>query len=1358
MTWNPPLPPTATSQQQRLPSALEDGAFLPDEMSFETLLVLACDIATQLAFDDGNTPQGNWQRLFAKSEITGIAIILSFDTAREQSRFRQAQSRGMTHMLTYLLSLYVNLDRWYRTFIPVQTTSADHVKLTIQTVLKTQLVQPFQYVVTLAQALDSYRPSLLAEPALKTLDPLWGIHYDNGQFITSKQQQWQQQPLPGIPMLEAQLQICFSAAINAVSQLQADGRRQMQQALTHADHAPEVALYLSFLRLFARAQTRLNRFTERHLDFYYRQVLRQQPQPLMADTVFLKLTSGDGVSTPLSLERGTLFCAGQDARLRDILYHSEQPLQVSDAEVKQVHSLLLKRDPLMSPERELDFITAIHSDSLWPWRSDQPRSRTLLTLFGETPALQRHPSPSAPGIAIIDPVLYLPEGRRRISLTVNLDEAERPLLSQQLYLLRDAPYPAILRNRLIPLLLTLAKTLTPLLPDDDAPAVIDALVDALTPHQLQALQHSRDGDAIGLLYKYFLLGVLRQTRDPACGCRVLGHLFSRQTLSRTDWLNDDEQQLILDKSRQWLPDDRQSSLEALLNGNRQVNFYRLYSDLFTLRLSTESGWQTVDAYRLHPLSADDDGPYGFRLTFTLSPGFEAVIPCDPAIHGDRWHYRAPALQLEMKPETPFFPYSVFRDFVPGPLILTTRVSGVQTFQIDTCDGQVDINKTFYPFGAQPTGQPALTLTSYELAQKSIQDMTLTIDWANLPGGSDGFRQHYRGYPGDYTNRRFRAQLAVLREGEWKAVGGPFALFASEPGSDRLHASIQIQADLKQDFQPVRPVADADAFRFDHASRNGLIRLSLCEPEQGFGHHQYATLLSQTLMHNARRRKPLPLPNPPYTPAVNRLTLGYRACARIHPGHSGHEKTSDSHLLHLHPFGHEVIYPTDENHGETHPVAFFPRYDNDGNLFIGLQASSLGGILNLFFQLDDHAAPTAIHHRQAFQWRYLVDNDWHALPPHQVIADTTHGFITSGIVTLDIPPDINDRHTVMPDQLYWLRVSTQQGIGEYASCLHVATHVVQAVRQWPDGQEPDDEPVPPSAAASWRVHNPPAGLGAISLMMPSVGGAPQESPRQFRQRLSEQLRHKGRALTSWDYERLVLQHFPEIEQVRCFSHTRFGVPGHHPGQVLLLVRQHHPACRHQPCEPLHTSAALLHQIQTWLQTIAPPGAAITVRSPVYEKVQVRCHVAFQPGHHPGQALRALNQDISAYLCPWREASLNQGFGSGMAQQQIEAFIAHLDYVRFVTGFSLIILRQVGLGQSDGQTPRWQLADSAAPHDQTGDLTGNTPRLAELTPRDPWNIILPVEQHDLRLSPDLRLQAPESIGIGDLIIGDSFITVR
>ncbi|UUE09311.1 baseplate J/gp47 family protein [Dickeya zeae] len=1372
--WSPPLPPAGTSQHQRLPPALEDGAFLADEMSFETLLVLASDIAAQLSFDAGDTsPPGNWQALFAKSEVTGMAIMLSFDTTLEQNRFRQAQSRGLDQTLAYLIALYGNLDRWYRAFIPVQTLSADHIKLTIQTVLKTQLVRPFQYVVILAQALEDYRQSLLADDSLTALDPLWGIGYDNGRFVASEQHPLLQQQLPGIAILEEQLQLCFSAAINAVSQLQAECRRHLQQALSHADHAPEVALYLTFLRLFARAQARLNRFTARHLDFYYRQVLRQQPQPLNADAVFLKLTLEHPATPAVSLARGTAFSHGQDDRLRDLLYHSEHPVLVTDAEVKQVHSLLLRRDPLMSPERELDFVTAIHSDSLWPWHDDQPRSRTLLTLFGETPALQRHPSPCAPGIAIIDPVLYLPEGRRRVSLTITLHEAQHSLLAQQLYLLRDTPYPALLRNRLTTLLLTLARAMTPLLPDESAPATIHSLVEALSSRQLQALQQGSDDHIISRLYQYLLLGVLRQTDDPACYRRALGHLFSRQCLSLTDWLNDDDRQWIVARSRQLLPADSQLPLAALLNGNRQATFYRLCSELFSLRISTDSGWQPITTYRIHPLRAGDDGPYGFRLTFTLPPGFGAVIPCDPAIHGERWCYHAPALQVTMKPETPFFPYSVFRHFVLGPLTLNTEVSGVQAIQVYTPEGQADASKVFYPFGAQPVSQSSLTIACYELAQKQVQDITLTIDWANLPGGSDGFRQHYQAYPGDYATTRFNAQLSVLREGEWKVVSHDIALFDCEAGSDRLRPDRQIHASLKQAFQPSRHAVDTDTFRFDSTSRNGLIRLSLCEPEHAFGHQQYASLLSQTLIHNAKHRTPLPLPNPPYTPAINRLTLGYRACSRLTPGTPGHTPLPDSHLLHLHPFGYEVLFGYEElsddnvrspmrNTDEaTRSVTFFPRYEDDGNLFIGLQASSPGGMLNLFFHLDDQATPTAIRHRQAFQWRYLVDNDWRILPPHQVIADTTCGFITSGIITLEIPTEINDRHTVMPDKLYWLQVSTRQGIGEYANCLHVATHVVQARRQWTPEQEDHNAPQPPTAGsgAGWQVLSPPPGLGGVSLMLPVQGEAPHESLRQFHQRVSEQLRHKGRALTGWDYERLVLQQFADIEQVRCFPHTRFGVPGHHPGHVLLLVRQRHPACQHHPCDARHTSAALLHRIQSWLQTVAPPGANIAVHSPVYDRVQVRCSVAFQPGQHPGQALRALNRDICAYLCPWREDSVSQGFGSHVALHQIESFIAHLDYVRFVTAFSLVILRQDTRDECDDPTTGWWLSDSAAPsHDNTRDPAANTPNLTGLSPRYPWNIILPVEQHALRLSTDLRPLAPEKIGIGDLVIGDSFITVR
>ncbi|SLM64548.1 MULTISPECIES: baseplate J/gp47 family protein [Dickeya] len=1381
-THTPP-PPPATSQHQRLPAALAESRFQVDELSFETLLVLARDIATGITFDDGSpTPAGNWRALFDNSDVTAMAELLSFDSPREQSRFRHARSRGLSALLAYLLPLYLRIDNSYRTLTPGHSPGADHLSLMMQTVIGATLTRPFQLLVMLAQALSASQPSLLAQPALHQLDPLWGIRYQPPHFHASAYPVLSAAQLPALSILDEQLQWCFSCALNAIVQWQRDCRRALDTALAHDGHAPQMALYLSFLRQLGRAQARLNRFTERHLDFYYRDVLQQQPAPGPADAVFLKLSLDARQSEPVLLPSGCAFSGGQDAHLRDIRYDSDQLLWVSDVTVTEVYSLLLKRDPLMSPERELGFVTAIHSDSLWPWQADKPRTRTLLALFGETPGLHRHPQARAPGIAILDPVLYLPQGRRQVSLTLNLHEAERPALAQQVALLRDAP-PYLLPHRLKAALTLLAQAMPALLPATDAPAAIKQLVDALTPGQRHALRKGSEPDVITLLYKYFLLGLLPQARDTAHCCRLLGQLFSRQLLSATPFLDDDDRARILSQTRQHLPASSQAVLAEWLTYRADTGFYRLCDGLFRVRLSSETGWQTVDSYRLHPLSADDDGPYGLRLSFTLSPGFAAIIPCEPSLHGDIWPAGCAAIRLEMQPDTPFFPYSLLHDWVLGSVVIDTQVEGVTTMEVYNPDGQADASKTFYPFGAQPACHSALTIASYELAQKPLQEVTLTIDWANLPGDNDGFSRHYQRYPGDYRNQAFRAQLAVLRDGEWKNVGQRMPLFGCDATSQRLLTGVQIHADVQHDFQPVRPQASGDDFQHDPTRRNGLLRLTLCEPEQAFGHRRYSTLISETLMHNSpsrgwlRRRLPLPAPNPPYTPAIQRLTLGYRARSRLQPGLAMPARTPDSHIVHLHPFGYEYRAPENESLHPRHPVTgydctLFPRYDHDGNLFIGLQGGAPGGMLNLFFQLDDRAACDRVGPAAVFHWHYLVDNRWQALSAAQVIADTTEGFTVSGIITLDVPADINTSHTLMPDGRYWLRVSTDDDIGQYANCLHVTPHVVRVTRQWPTPEDaPDTADGNTTAGAAhrddtqtragdtliWRAISPPAGLGPIVQLLPRHPARPRESTAGFRARVSEQLRHKGRALTGWDYERLVLQHFPDIEQVRCFAHTRFGVPGHHPGQVLLLVYPHHHACQHQPCQPLPVSAARLAQIQRHLQALAPPRAVIDVRAPHYEKVQIRCTVTFEPGQHTGLALRRLNQDINTYLCPWREESVNRGFGHTVALRQIEAFIAHREYVRFVTGFSLFTLSCQP--NTDDTPPYWQLFDSASMPDerQIGDPAVNSTLSTGLTPRYRWNIILPAEQHDLRVSTDLTSHPARQTGIGDLTLGESFITV-
>ena len=75
--------------------------------------------------------------------------------------------------------------------------------------------------------------------------------------------------------------------------------------------------------------------------------------------------------------------------------------------------------------------------------------------------------------------------------------------------------------------------------------------------------------------------------------------------------------------------------------------------------------------------------------------------------------------------------------------------------------------------------------------------------------------------------------------------------------------------------------------------------------------------------------------------------------------------------------------------------------------------------------------------------------------------------------------------------------------------------------------------------------------AIQQPFASFGGSPGETDQAFYVRQSERLRHKNRCLSSWDYERLILENFPNVQRVKCIPHAREGcwlAPGH----VLLVV--------------------------------------------------------------------------------------------------------------------------------------------------------------------------------------------------------------
>ncbi|MCP4996285.1 MAG: hypothetical protein GY934_21300 [Gammaproteobacteria bacterium] len=105
---------------------------------------------------------------------------------------------------------------------------------------------------------------------------------------------------------------------------------------------PHLALLLTFLQLLRHAQDQMNGLTRRHLDFYYRQVLRLTRRSAIPDQVNILIKLAAGVDR-VEMPAGTLLTAGKDALGRDRVYRTDRDIVANRTRVARLSSLYARK-------------------------------------------------------------------------------------------------------------------------------------------------------------------------------------------------------------------------------------------------------------------------------------------------------------------------------------------------------------------------------------------------------------------------------------------------------------------------------------------------------------------------------------------------------------------------------------------------------------------------------------------------------------------------------------------------------------------------------------------------------------------------------------------------------------------------------------------------------------------------------------------------------------------------------------------------------------------------------------------------------------------------------------------------------
>lgn len=1245
-----------SGQRERMPTAFRPGHFEVDEMSFETLLAMGAEFAARMKYYNlANRADGDWGELFHADEAVVMADMLSVDLKRLESEFRAISYLQPVAVADFLLRLARRFERWYRRLSAAGGETGELMAGKLETLILDKLAPELRRLLRIVAAAG-------IEPGIDTAEfgDIWRHGISTGE---DPAQAPADAPQPRAQDIKHSLSASFYVFANAVAHLQQAGRENLQQSLHSQRHEPAVGLLMVFLRLYAKAQNRLNRFTARHLDFYYRQVLAAANRPRTADSYYLLLTARPGAGK-LWIDSNTAFSAGQDADLNEIVYRADENLLLHDVRVESLLTLNLQHDRLILPESNFGFVTRIkadrpHQDGAEAETDGEPAEHSAWPLFGAGAAA----ADAGIGFCIASPLLLLRQGRRRIEISIVLEP-----------------------------------------PSSTDPATpFEHLLKSASPEEFR---------------------------------RRLGTWFALYLLRFGGGISDEDKTGLLDRAGALLPAEQCEQVGRLINEDWQGLFYRLFKKPFCLHLSTETGWFEIEDIGLLPLDENRSAPgTGFRLLLDLAAAAPPVSGYRPEQHGGQLDTDFPVLKCELNQQAHFCIYSVLRDLRVDRLDIEVAVEGVTQLQVYNQNGQLDAARPFQPFGPIPNASSYLAFGNFEMAQKQLQQLSLHLEWTELPAAAGGFGEHYSAYASGYDNESFEVDFSALNDRRWvpadPANRDRFKLFATRARDQAVAAQQEIKIEGMNFARPVEAgVAESD-FKYDLNASGGFYRLSLVNPPGGFGHDEYTRLLTSVLAANARKKKPEPIPNPPYTPMLDRVKLDYRAKSSLDPALDRDRRTR---LFHLHPFGVESVYPA----AAQQTCHLLPQYRQQGNLFIGLGGDDVAGPLTLLFHLAQDRVEPYLAGQARFEWSYLTDDGWRPLPQKNLLADNTCGFLASGRVTLDIPADIGTGSRIMPGNCYWLHLAVDRAADAFSACYFVKPHAIKVSRDMAAGGREDSAMAGPRQN-DWSLLRRIAGVGSVSQAYAAFGGRPAETGDGFKIRISERLRHKNRAVTPRDYEQLALERFPELEKVKCFSSLSWAREAVMPGQVLIAVVPRVDMTENGACRRLRVDARKLSQIRDFLLGQSPPFIRLEVINPVYERIQVRCKVKFADELSEGVNLKRLDQQISDYLCPWKKPGYCARFGWKIRQRDLEAHILSLGYIDYVTDFSML---HITVDRDD----RYKLIDTAS---------SNSKRKAVIEPRYPWSLAIPMRHHFLETTRDIKPVDAQLTGVGELEIGATFI---
>ena len=911
---------------------------------------------------------------------------------------------------------------------------------------------------------------------------------------------------------------------------------------------PDTLLLRTFIKLLENSTSELNGLTTRHLDFYYSDILKQINKPAEPDHVFacVKLSSNKTIY-PLSNE--TSFKAGLDPDKNPILFKSLKNQSLNPALIDGIYTLYVDSTIKVDKTVRTTISNLYLNEVVKPGivKRDGKGKVVGWSTFGEKPAgIDTINTKTNLGLAFGSPMLFLKEGVRQITITLNFTKSVPKVLftNASFYLSTSKAWMQVMYT-----------TGSDIKTSESIKLVfkLSATDSSIEPFKIKPSAKNPNGDnpdgykSEWPLFKIVFSESINLKTPPVISSLTVD---TQVTGLKTFVLSNDNG--VINAAKPFQPFGPAAIKDS--------SFYIGNAEMFSKPLDSfqlEMDWSGL------PQSLND---YYDTYNKYLNKELEPVV--------------IPKTSLLKK-------------------VTKTLASVVknQTTIINTLKGIVKTGKTVLK-GIKKIGAWFKGLFTKSVGPVMTDGTSMLGE--NSENQGDGSPEP------KLANYTFKVNFGILYDHEWGVLSGVKKkkcvtdIVPNKCNDASLEAMVEgislfnFEADSKskdgktfsptcyeyvketnpEKTLPYDPNLQLADLKLTEKSSAGFMKMSLSNPQYGFGSVVYPNVVSAVALLNADELmrvavaggKPnlIPTPNVPFIPVLGKFKGDYNASTTYNFNYglltkfkpqndlkNGIEKIeevkSDNVPLqcyHYSVFKNYCVYDNEKESdcyadsiGLQHVginrcylgVALYPPLKYDAVQFIRLKQIITPHPISFFFELSESAFRGQ---NDGFElcYYYMSTAGWETL---DVLSDSTNGMTCSGIITFDFKDDIKSSGFIqMPDSLdkndkiFWIAVGLTGKPEAVAKTVFQDTNGVELARTGTAYLTDTEKPT----IAPNQIKGPEKAIPQIaSVVQPfvSFGGKSAENKAVKNKRVSNRLKTKDRVVTKGDYHRVIQQNFDTV---------------------------------------------------------------------------------------------------------------------------------------------------------------------------------------------------------------------------------------